>query len=86
MLPRLLPWYAAASAITFGLYAYDKGQARTGGRRVPERTLHTLEALGGWPGALIGQHTLRHKTRKFKYQAVFWLIVVAHIVLIRLIT
>jgi uncharacterized membrane protein YsdA (DUF1294 family) len=38
---------------------------RTGGgklRRVPEALLVTFALLGGWPGALTGQHLLNHKT------------------------
>ena len=66
------------SLITFILYGYDKAQACISGRRVCEITLHTLEFLGGWPGALIGQHFFQHKTTKLSYQIWFWLIVVAH--------
>ena len=47
--------YAAMSAVTFMAYGWDKRRARTGGRRVPERTLQTLALLGGWPGALLGR-------------------------------
>lgn len=54
---------AGANAIAFGLMAHDKGRARTGGRRVPERTLLLAALLGGL-GAWLGQHLLRHKTRK----------------------
>ena len=39
--------------------------------------LHMLEALGGWPGALVGQRWFRHKTRKARFQGVFWAIVLA---------
>ncbi|SJM91388.1 Cold-shock protein (fragment) [Crenothrix polyspora] len=47
--------------------------------RIPEKSLHTLELLGGWPGALLAQRTLRHKNRKPSYQVVFWLIVGLHV-------
>ena len=66
------------SLITFILYGYDKAQACSFGWRVRERTLHALEFLGGWPGALIGQHFFQHKTTKLSYQIMFWLIVVVH--------
>lgn len=70
--------YPVMGAITYGVYAHDKRQARTGGFRVPEATLHLLELLGGWFGAYIAQERLRHKSAKESYQAVFWGIVLLH--------
>ena len=74
----LLPLYVVASLLSFVQYWLDKRSAQSGGQRTPENTLHLVELLGGWPGALIAQHVFRHKTRKDSYQAVFWLIVAAH--------
>jgi uncharacterized membrane protein YsdA (DUF1294 family) len=71
--------YAVASFIAFAAYAADKGQAGADGPRVSERTLHAFEALGGWPGALVAQRQFRHKTRKTRFQVIFWLIVSAHL-------
>ena len=70
--------YAVASVLAFGLYWYDKQQARTGQWRTPENVLHGVELLGGWPGALVAQQVFRHKTRKVSYQVFFWLIVALH--------
>ncbi|MGE6385812.1 DUF1294 domain-containing protein [Pseudomonas sp. NPDC078416] len=70
--------YALMSVIAFALYGYDKKQARQDGQRTPEKLLHATELLGGWPGALLAQQVFRHKTRKFSYQLVFWLIVLLH--------
>ncbi len=70
--------YVTASVVAFGLYWYDKQQARTGQWRTPEKVLHGVELLGGWPGAFVAQQVLRHKTRKVPFQVVFWLIVAAH--------
>ena len=67
-----------ASVIAFGMMGYDKRQAKNGGWRVPEKTLHTIELVGGWPGSLAGQRYFRHKTRKTSYQVLFWIIAVAH--------
>ncbi|MCF7532810.1 DUF1294 domain-containing protein [Pseudomonas petrae] len=70
--------YGLMSVVAFALYGYDKKQARHSGQRTPERLLHAAELLGGWPGALLAQQVFRHKTRKFSYQWVFWLIVLLH--------
>ena len=70
-------WVVAFSIATYGVYAYDKGQAQSGGLRVPEPVLHLMEALGGTPGAFIAQRVIHHKNKKKQYQVVFWLIVAA---------
>ncbi|RMO83611.1 hypothetical protein ALQ33_01475 [Pseudomonas syringae pv. philadelphi] len=66
------------SLLAFVLYRHDKRQAGNGGQRTPENVLHTLELLGGWPGALLAQQLFRHKTRKVSFQVVFWLVVLVH--------
>ncbi len=68
----------AMSVITWLAYWIDKRAARRDAQRTPEATLHLLEFLGGWPGALIAQRGLHHKNRKRGYQRVFWAIVLLH--------
>ncbi|MBT8148135.1 MAG: DUF1294 domain-containing protein [Gammaproteobacteria bacterium] len=68
--------YLVLSLVTFAAYALDKSAARKGTRRTPESTLHLLSVLGGWPGALVAQQTLRHKTVKKEFRVVFWATVV----------
>lgn len=72
--------YLGASAVAFASYAVDKTAAARGGRRIPESTLHALAAFGGWPGALIAQQYLRHKSTKAEFRAVFWATVVINVV------
>ncbi len=50
--------------MVFAVYAHDKRRAQSAGRRVSERRLLWLAALGGGIGAKAAQHRLRHKTRK----------------------
>ena len=64
-----------ASLASFGAMAWDKRAARLAQRRIPESTLHFLEAIGGWPGSFAAQRMLRHKTRKVSYQLMYWSIV-----------
>ena len=64
--------YAGASVVTFIAYALDKSAAERGAWRTPESTLHGLSLAGGWPGALLAQQFLRHKTTKAEFRSVFW--------------
>ena len=75
-LPASVPvLYVAASVTAFVLYRIDKAAALAGARRTPEDTLLVLGLLGGWPGALIAQRVLRHKSRKASFQLMFWMTV-----------
>lgn len=73
---RLPGWaalvYLAASAVCFIAYALDKSAARRGAWRTPESTLLLLGLIGGWPGGLIAQQRLRHKSNKPSFKAAFW--------------
>ena len=71
-----------ASLWTFLAYGIDKRRARVGSRRVPEKSLHLLAFVGGWPGALAGQQVFRHKTQKLGFRIVFWGIVALHLGLV----
>jgi uncharacterized membrane protein YsdA (DUF1294 family) len=60
--------YLAVSLSCFVAYAIDKSAARKGGWRTPETTLLLLGLVGGWPGAVLAQQWLRHKTAKASFQ------------------
>ena len=66
------------SVVAFLAYRADKRKARDGHWRTSESTLHTLEMLGGWPGAFLAQKRYRHKTAKVSFQLTFWSIVFVH--------
>lgn len=74
--PAILLIYLAASVVTFIAYAIDKSAARKGRWRTQEGTLHLLALIGGWPGALVAQSVLRHKSRKQPFRVIFWLTVI----------
>ncbi len=68
-------YLAGINACTLSMYALDKLQARRDRWRIPESILHLAAALGGSPGALLGQMVFRHKTQKKSFRRVCWLIV-----------
>ena len=76
--PIALLAYLLVSLATYWLYRHDKRRAREGRWRVPEKMLHAAALYGGWPGALIAQQRLRHKTRKLRFLMPFWGIVLVH--------
>ena len=69
--------HVAASLTAFLLYRIDKAAAVSGARRTPESTLLAVGLFGGWPGALVAQQVLRHKSRKTSFQILFWITVVS---------
>lgn len=72
--------YCAVSILAFFCYWLDKAAARQGRRRTSERTLLLLGLVGGWPGAVLAQRVLHHKSRKRSFQLAFWVTVVVNTV------
>ncbi|WP_445402005.1 DUF1294 domain-containing protein [Zobellella sp. An-6] len=80
LLPGWLPLlYLGLSLVTYGVYAWDKSAARQQQWRVRESTLQLLALAGGWPGALLAQQRLRHKSRKRSFRLRFWLAVATNL-------
>lgn len=71
----ILFYLLVINVMTLAAFADDKRRAVAGTRRMPERTLLGLAALGGTVGAYVGRHLLRHKTRKQPFGA--WLGLIA---------
>jgi uncharacterized membrane protein YsdA (DUF1294 family) len=74
----LIGWVTLLSLLTFLAFAWDKRRARRGGWRVSERTLLSLELLGGWPGASLAMRWLRHKSSKRSYRRRHHAIIAGH--------
>ena len=81
-LDPLLSWLSAITLLTFLAFGYDKGVAKTGRGRIPERVLLALTFAGGTPGALSGRYLFNHKTSKTSFRAKFWAVVVVQIILV----
>ena len=77
-------YLALINAATFAAFAADKRRAIEGLRRIPERRLLTLAAIGGGLGAVAAQRMLRHKTRKQPFRSLLWLVLAVQLVVIAL--
>ena len=60
-------YLAVINIIAVAVTVHDKLSAKRGARRVRERTLMLIAALGGSPGMYITMLIIRHKTRKPKF-------------------
>lgn len=69
------------SVVAFFAYAIDKWKAQREKRRIPEKMLHFLAVVGGWPGAVIGQQLFRHKTLNRVFHAVLVLSAILHLLI-----
>ena len=76
----VLAAYALLSVLTFIAYWLDKRKAQARRWRTPESTLQLLALLGGWPGALLAQAYLRHKSQKRPFLVMFWFAVVVNLI------
>lgn len=75
----LIPLYVVLSIFTYFMFAWDKQAALSGDWRTPEKTLHILSLLGGWPGALLAQFQLRHKSRKQPFKFILWVTILLNV-------
>ncbi len=73
-MPTLLAYLLAVNLAAAAAFVIDKRRAERGGPRIAERRLLLLAAAGGWPGAQLARHLVRHKTRKEPFASLFRLI------------
>ena len=79
----ILIWYLSViNFTTWAAYGLDKGRAKSGKWRIPERTLLLLALIGGSLGALAGVIMFRHKTRKPKFFISVPVMFVVHCVIV----
>ncbi len=71
--------FLVMSFVTFFVYYLDKQAAINGRRRVSEKTLWTLGFCCGWPGGLLAQRWLRHKSSKSSFLILFTITVIGNI-------
>jgi uncharacterized membrane protein YsdA (DUF1294 family)/cold shock CspA family protein len=74
-----LPLLVLMSLICAGFYWYDKNAALQKEWRVSEANLLGLGLLCGWPGAIVAQELLRHKTTKPSFRTMHWVTVVLNL-------
>lgn len=74
-------YLAAINLVTFVLYGIDKRRAKKGLRRIRERSLLLLAALGGAVGALAAMRCFRHKTLHRKFTIGVPLLLALHILI-----
>lgn len=78
--------YLSVSLICAAFYWADKHSAQTGAWRISEATLLMLGAFCGWPGAIVAQHLLQHKTTKPSFRFEHWGSVIVNLVFFYLLT
>ncbi|ELB2250005.1 cold shock and DUF1294 domain-containing protein [Vibrio parahaemolyticus] len=75
----LIPVYLILSTFAYLMFAWDKQAAQNGRWRTPENTLHFLSLIGGWPGALLAQFQLRHKSKKQPFKFMLWVTIALNV-------
>ncbi|MBO6052256.1 MAG: DUF1294 domain-containing protein [Clostridia bacterium] len=78
----MLAVLAVLNLISFCLMAYDKRCAKSGKRRVPEKTLFLATACFGGLGGVLGMTLCRHKTKHWYFKVFFPLFLIVQIALL----
>ena len=78
-------YLVALSVLAVVQTVHDKSAARRQVRRVPERTLLLVAALGGSVAMLVTMRAIRHKTRHPKFMIGIPVIIVVQVVVVVLV-
>ena len=73
--------YCILSIIAFAFYKTDKFAAQQGHWRTPEKVLFVLSLLGGWPGGLISQQLIAHKSSKLSFRIKHSLMIILNLLM-----
>lgn len=73
-------YFCFISLVSAVVFALDKYKAKHAKWRIPEATLHMLEAAGGVLAVLALMYTIRHKNAKFSYYSITYLILAVWLV------
>lgn len=63
----LVVYMLVINAAAFFMFGFDKLKAKRKERRVPEKRLFLIAAIGGAAGAWIGMRSFRHKTQHLSF-------------------
>ncbi|WP_202404849.1 DUF1294 domain-containing protein [Shimazuella alba] len=63
----VIVYLLAINIAGFSQMVYDKKQAKASQRRIPEKQLFLVAALGGALGSFIGMQVARHKTKHWTF-------------------
>ena len=86
ILTKIIPGYIAViSLIAIAVTIYDKIAAKLRNRRVSEKALMIIGAVGGAAAMFIAMLAIRHKTRHPKFMVGLPLIIVVQIILMLLV-
>lgn len=77
--------YLGMSTLCAGFYWHDKVSARLGEWRTSEEALLLMGVFCGWPGAIVAQQLLRHKTTKPSFRTMHWFTIVLNLGILYLI-
>lgn len=80
----ILIYFIVINAFTFICFGYDKSLARKNKRRIPERNLFILVAIGGTIGGFLGMYIFKHKTHKTSFKLMFSGILILQLLLLYL--
>ncbi len=81
LLAIIVGYYLIINIVLFCMMAIDKKAAIKDKRRIPEKKLFVVAALGGGVGGLFGMVLKRHKTRHLDFVFVFTLSAILHILI-----
>lgn len=82
IIPVALVVLIVMNVAAFALMAIDKGRARAGKWRIPEKTLFLVTGLFGGLGGVLGMQLLRHKTRHTHFVIGFPLLLAVQVILL----